>query len=85
MAEATITANVFSWALRPTLSPGLISLAAIDGWSERFLGSSAVADSGCRLISQARITVDPGALLIGSSVFKERAALVERAATKSVA
>ncbi len=39
--------------------------------AERFLGSSAAADSGCRLISQARLTVDLGALLIGSSIVKE--------------
>ncbi len=36
------------------------------------LGSSAVAGSGCRLISQARLTVDPGALLVESFVVKEQ-------------
>jgi hypothetical protein len=49
--------------LRPTLSPER---------TERSLGSSAAADLGCRLISRARLTVDPGALLIGSPIVKER-------------
>jgi hypothetical protein len=43
------------------------------------LGFSAAADSGCPLISQARLTADPGALFIGSSIFKEHSALVQRA------